>query len=228
MPRPQHPAPDSIIARLLVAADRPTGVRFVGPSVMPVDGDSFVPWSVIHQDARVVAASLQARGLMPGDHVAILGPTSRPLMTIIQGCWLAGIASMVLPLPMRMGSLEAFVESTRVRILHGDAKLVLIDDLLADFYASAPGDPPIERMAAVMPGAPGAPSAQDWVRPNDDPERLVILQYTSGSTSEPKGEMIPDRVLRATIDASCEAAVRTVARGRGAWFDRCDAAAVGS
>ena len=65
-------------------------------------------------------------------------------MTIIQGCWLTGFASMVLPLPMRMGSLEAFVESTRARIHHGDAKLVLIDDQLAAFYEAAPGDPPID------------------------------------------------------------------------------------
>ena len=199
-------ATDSIISRLLVAAERPTGVRFVGQSVQPAEGDSFVPWSEIQRDAQVVAAALQARGLVPGDHVAILGPTSRPLITIIRGCWLAGCASMVLPLPMRMGSLEAFVESTRGRIRHGDAKLILIDDMLAAFYESAPGDPPIEPMAAVLPGAPGAPSPDDWVRPADDPERLVILQYTSGSTSEPKGVMIPDRVLRANIDASCEAA----------------------
>jgi len=34
----------------------------------------------------------------------------------------------------------------------------------------------------------------------------VILQYTSGSTSEPKGVMIPDRVLTANIDASTAAA----------------------
>lgn len=199
-------ATDSIISRLLVAAERPTGVRFVGQSVQPSEGDSFVSWAEIQRDAEVVAASLQARGLVPGDHVAILGPTSRPLITIIRGCWLAGCASMVLPLPMRMGSLEAFVESTRGRIRHGDAKLILIDDMLAAFYESAPGDPPIEPMAAVLPGAPGTPSPDDWVRPADDPERLVILQYTSGSTSEPKGVMIPDRVLRANIDASCEAA----------------------
>ena len=200
------PEPDSIVSRLIAAADRPTGVRFVGQSVQPAEGDSFVPWRQVHDEALVVAASLQARGLVPGDHVAILGPTSRSLMTIIRGCWLAGCASMVLPLPMRMGSLEAFVESTRSRIRHGDAKLILIDDMLAAFYESAPGDPPIEPMAAVLPGAPGAPSAERWERPVDDPERLVILQYTSGSTSEPKGVMIPDRVLRANIDASCEAA----------------------
>jgi fatty-acyl-CoA synthase len=199
------PSTDSIVSRLVAAAERPTGVHFVGQSVMPAEGDPFVPWSQIHEDAKVVAASLQARGLMPGDHVAILGPTSRPLMTIIQGCWLAGCASMVLPLPMRMGSLDAFVDSTRGRISHGDAKLILIDDMLAAFYTASPDDPPIEPMAAVLPGE-GAPSPDAWVRPADDPERLVILQYTSGSTSEPKGVMIPDRVLRANIDASSEAA----------------------
>jgi fatty-acyl-CoA synthase len=197
---------DTIIDRLIAAAVRPTGVRFVGASVAPADGDSFVPWSQIHHDAKVVAASLQQRGLVAGDHVAILGPTSRQLMTAIQGCWLAGIASMVLPLPMRMGSLDAFIDSTRSRIHHGDAKLILIDDLFADFFAPAPGDPPIEPLSAVLPGAADAPAADAWVRPADDPERLVILQYTSGSTSEPKGVMIPDRVLRANIDASCEAA----------------------
>ena len=72
---------------------------------------------------------------------------------------MAGIASMVLPLPMRMGSLEEFVESTRARIRHGDAKLVLIDDMLAPFYEAAPGDPPIAPIGAVLPGAPGVPAA---------------------------------------------------------------------
>ncbi|HEY4608126.1 MAG TPA: AMP-binding protein, partial [Ilumatobacteraceae bacterium] len=81
-----------IVDRIVAAADGPTGVRFVGPSVAPPEGDSFVSWEQIHDDARVVGASLQARGLVPGDHVAILGPTSRNLITIIQGCWLAGIA----------------------------------------------------------------------------------------------------------------------------------------
>ncbi|MFM2070858.1 MAG: hypothetical protein RLZZ623_1121 [Actinomycetota bacterium] len=204
--------PVSIIERLITAADRPAGVRFVGGTLGGTvggnaeNGGGFVSWNQIHAEARVVGAALQARGLVPGDHVAILGPTSRSLITIIQGCWLAGVASMVLPLPMRMGSLDAFIDSTRSRILHGDAKLVLIDDLLAEFFAPAPGDPPIESMGAVLPGAPRQVSGERLEVPDNDPERLVILQYTSGSTSEPKGVMIPDRVLAANIDASCIAA----------------------
>ena len=92
------------------------GVRFVGQSVMGEAGPVVIGWAEIHDDARIVGAALQARGLVPGDHVAILGPTSRDLMTIIRGCWLAGLTSMVLPLPMRMGSLDVFIESTRARI----------------------------------------------------------------------------------------------------------------
>ena len=203
---PQRPRPTgSVIERLEISADAPTGVRFVGQSVAPETGPNFVSWREIHDDARAVGASLQAMGLVPGDHVAILGPTSRALMTIIRGCWMSGIASMVLPLPMRMASIEAFVDGTRARIRHGDAKLVLIDDQLAAFYESAPGDPPILPMNSVLPG-PGQPSGERLEIPPHDPERLVILQYTSGSTSEPKGVMIPDRVLTANVDASCVAA----------------------
>ncbi len=215
---PSSPDTDSIINRLIAATAHQTGVRFVGNSVMPAEGDAFVSWEQLHDEARVVGAALQARGLVPGDHVAILGPTSRSLLTIIQGCWLAGIASMVLPLPMRMGSLDVFVETTRARIRHGDAKLILIDDMLAAFYEAGPTDPPIEPMAAVLPGFAGVPKSDALELPDPDPERLVILQYTSGSTSEPKGVMIPDRVLRANLDASCEAAELGVGEVMVSWL----------
>ena len=36
-----------------------------------------VPWSQVHEEARAVAAALQARGVGPHHHVALLGPTSR-------------------------------------------------------------------------------------------------------------------------------------------------------
>jgi len=195
----------STIERLELAADRETGIVLVGASMLKDGKPVRVPWRQIHDEARAVGAALQARGLNPGDHVAILGPTSRALMTVVRGCWLAGVASMVLPLPMRMGSLEEFVSSTRARIRHGDAKLLLIDDQLAAFYDSVAGDPPTASMGAVLSGAPNVPSGDALELPAPDPERLVILQYTSGSTSEPKGVMIPDRVLSANIDAICAA-----------------------
>ena len=69
-----------------------------------------------------------------------------------------------------------------------------------------------------MPGSPNVPVGDALELPDHDPERLVILQYTSGSTSEPKGVMIPDRVLTANIDACCDAAVLTEGDTMVSWL----------
>jgi fatty-acyl-CoA synthase len=184
-----------LVARIERAADRGHGATFIGK-----DERTFVPWPQLHDDARVIAAGMQARGIQPGDHVAILGPTSRPLVTAIQACWLAGACSVVLPLPMRMGSIEEFVDQTRSRIRNADAALLLLDPDLAPFYEPVEGDPPSVLLPDLMPGK-GRPSPEAFERVPDDLERLAILQFTSGSTSEPKGVMLPQRVLCANLDA---------------------------
>ncbi len=176
----------------------------VGGHVTFVSGDTSVtvPWSEVHQDARALAAALQARGIGPGDHVAVLGPTTRPLVTLIQATWLAGATIMLLPLPMRMGSIDEFVNQTRVRVIKGDAALLVIDEQLADFLQPAPGDPVTVRLDHLAAEAVGPDAFQPV---EADAERLVILQFTSGSTAEPKGVMLPDRVLCANLDAAAEA-----------------------
>jgi fatty-acyl-CoA synthase len=195
MPTP----PTAITRRLERAAASTRGVVFLCGHE-----PERVPFGQLYDEAQAVAASLQQRGIEPGDHVAILGPTSRELVTTVEACWMAGITSMVLPLPMRLASLDEFVQGTRARMIHGDARLLLMDDALAGLYEPAEGDPPIESLAAVQPGQGAAAGA--FAPPPDDPERLVILQYTSGSTSEPKGVMLPDRVLSANLDAISAAA----------------------
>ena len=192
--------PVPITTRIRDTAGRPGGaITFVHH-----DEQTCVSWTQLHEEACVVGATLQQRGVAPGDRVAILSPTTRGLVTTIQACWLVGAASMVLPLPMRMGSLEEFVNGTRARIRHGEAKLLLMDAQLAAFYEEQPGDPPMALLDDVLPGrrSPG-PDRIEIAEP--DPERLVILQYTSGSTSEPKGVMLPDRVLGSNLDAIFEA-----------------------
>ena len=80
------------------------------------EGYDTTTWGETHAAARSLAAVLQARGVTPGTHVAILGPTTRPLITAIQATWLTGGCLVMLPLPMRLGSIEAFVDQTRSRI----------------------------------------------------------------------------------------------------------------
>jgi fatty-acyl-CoA synthase len=169
-------------------------------------GEERVPWARLHEDARAMAAALQARGVGPGAHVGILGATTRPLVTAIEATWLCGATTIVLPLPMRLGSIEEFVQQTRVRVTNADAHLLLVDPDFAPFLDQAPGDPPTVLLDELTgPRGPHG-SASRYERPPDDADALAILQFTSGSTSDPKGVMIPHRTVLANVDAIAEAA----------------------
>ncbi len=166
-----------------------------------VDGDDASPvrWSEVIQDARGVAVGLAAKGVQPGDHVAILGPTTRNLVTTIAATWLAGATVVVLPLPMRMSSIEEFVDQTRRRVLGADTKVLVVDPELAPFLDAHPSDP----ITVGYDDLRGDPSA--FVAPAPDPKALAILQFTSGSTSDPKGVMLPHETVLANVDAIAEA-----------------------
>ena len=181
--------------RIEAGADRGHALTFVTG-----DAHTAVPYRQLLEEARGYAANLQSLGIGPGDHVALLGPTSRPLATAIEAIWLAGATAVVLPLPMRLSSVEEFVAQTRVRITNADISLVLVDPELAPFIEPGPGDPRMVGWDALQPGAGRTPTSA-FERPADDLDRLAILQFTSGSTSDPKGVMLPHRTVGANLDA---------------------------
>ena len=188
----------SVVARIEAAAESAAAVTFLGSAGR--DGRERVPWAELHDDACSVAAALQARGVGPGVHVALLGPTTRSLVTAIQAVWLAGGTLVCLPLPMRLGSIEEFARQTRRRIGNARASLVVVDPDLEPFLAIEPGDPPVVRLDELQG------DAARWERPVDDADRLAIVQFTSGSTDDPKGVMLPHRCVVENIDAIVEGA----------------------
>ena len=190
----------SLIDRIESVAANPKG------QVTFASGDETVTigWDELHRDARVAAAVLQARGVRPGDHVALIGPTTQRLITAIQATWLTGAALVTMPLPMRMGAIDQFISQTRARILHSDTKVVVIDADLAAFIEREPGDPPFITLDELS--APDGPGDDDYQRPRSDPDALAILQFTSGSTSEPKGVMLPHSAVCHNLDGAWSAA----------------------
>jgi fatty-acyl-CoA synthase len=187
-------APDTLAARVAAGAARGHDVTFVSGDVHVT-----VPWSDVHAEAIRMAAAMQQHGVGPGDHVALLGPTTRALVTGIQAVWLAGATLVVLPLPMRMGSLDEFVAQTRKRILDADVRLVAADPDLAAFVTPEPGDPPMVHFGDLTTDA-------ELQVPTPDADAPAILQFTSGSTSDPKGVVLPHRAVCANLDAIAEAA----------------------
>lgn len=196
----QAPA-TTLPGRIAVATSRGGTITFVNGGGPP----ERISWTQVHGEARAVAAALAARGIGPGSHVSLLGPTSRALVTAVQATWLTGATVVVLPLPMRLGSLDEFVSQTRARILGADSALVLADGDLAAFIEPKEGDPPLAVLGDLMAG-PGRPGAADFDPPVIDPDGLAVLQFTSGSTSDPKGVMLSHRVVLANLDGVAAAA----------------------
>ncbi len=205
----------TLVDRIEQAAGVSGSVTFV------VGGDEQrVPWSQLHEEARGVAARLQAGGVGAGAHVSILAPTSRALVTMMQATWLVGGTLIVLPLPMRLGSLEEFVEQTKNRVANADTTVLVVDNDLAPFLgdaASGPDAPPVLLLQdTVNEGIATGPAA--YRRPDIGPDDLAILQFTSGSTSEPKGVMIPHRIICANHDAMISRARMTRADVLVSWL----------
>jgi len=191
---------DSLLNRLEQAATSRRGITFVEPAGTDAYRAERVEWARLHEDARRVAGALQRRGVGPGAHVAMLGPTSRPLVTTIQATWLAGATVVMLPLPMRLASIDEFVAATRTRVQHADVDLLVVDRALAELLDPRDDDPDVVMLDALTS------ERASYDRPKDDHDALAVLQFTSGSTADPKGVMLPHSRVLANMDGATKAA----------------------
>ncbi len=157
-------------------------------------------WQDLHEEAKGFAANLQANGIKQGDHVALLGPTTADFVTSIQAIWLCGATLVILPLPMRLASLDDFIADTKTRIMKAECAAVLVDSDLAPFVETTPDDPPVYSFADLKPG-PDRAKIDNFIRPDYHRDDLLVLQFTSGSTSEPKGVMLANHTMAANLDA---------------------------
>lgn len=154
-------------------------------------------WKDLHARARRVARGLSQRGIGPGEFVATLAPTSPDLVVATMGIWHAGAVPVPLPLPMRLASVEAFIRQTQRRIEAADCRFVLVDPLFWSQVPQVPG-------AAVMPLA--GLEADTELEVGAKPEDLALIQYTSGSTTEPRGVVLTHRNLISSTHGMARAA----------------------
>lgn len=151
-------------------SDRPalTWVPFDGPT------QSWTYRELIHEITST-AAGLQDMGARRGSVVGLL-MDNRPDMAI---GWFAAIASgaSALSINARSGGGEVawIVEHSGASILLADESH---DELARD--SVPPGTHVINTSSAL-------PHGENWSQPDTDPRALASIQYTSGTTSRPKG-----------------------------------------
>lgn len=169
-----------------VTASSPAPVAFL-------DADSVLEecsWAELIDGALARAAALQARGIGRGDRIGLLGFTSREFAETIFATILAGAVVVVMPLPMRLTSQEAFLAGTRLRLSTAQAKLLVLDGFFASLYSAAPGDPDSVTMQELTDG-----DAAAFDPPPLEAEDLAILQFTSGSTADPRAVRLSHRAV---------------------------------
>jgi len=145
-------------------------------------------------DARVrtLAARLQSAG-MAGERVLLLLPSGLDYVVAFLACLAAGAVAVPVFAPARSRHLDRI---TRIATDCG-ARLVVTDSPSLAAVRSH-----VEPLLGHLPGTavwtagdPAPAAGAEWVAPQHDLDGLAYLQYTSGSTSSPRGVMVTNRSL---------------------------------
>lgn len=145
--------------------------------------------------ARARASGLRDLGLRKGDPVALAIPESREFVVTFLGCLLAGIVPVPLYPPVALGKLDAYFKGTGAILRHSRASLLLTTSTIRTLVWPITEEAPrLRDILAVETLRDGSP---DEALPDVAPSDRAFLQFTSGSTSSPKGVIVPHGALTA-------------------------------
>lgn len=167
-----------------------------------VDGENeeaTFTYAQLDRRARAIAARLQATGVTDGQRALLLYQPGLDYVAAFMGCLYAGAVAVPAypPDPFRMERtfprFHAIVtDSTAAAVLTTSTIL----DLAGELFDEHPDLQPLQRLATDdIPDD----AADAWRAPAVDGSTLAFLQYTSGSTAQPKGVMLTHDNLLANL-----------------------------
>ena len=204
-----HHGPARTIAQAIedAAKAEPTrGFRFIPETGVPGFADATggvaaseasYSFHAIERATARIGGAMQALGLRKGDRVALILPGNDDFILCFLGAIRAGIVPVPIYPPMALGQLQAYLDNTRHIVAKSGARALVttakIKALLGTVQAACPA---LEQVVAVE----GIRDSHEPLKPEkitlDD---LAFLQFTSGSTSRPKGVALTHGNLAANI-----------------------------
>src|SRR5271166_2419892 len=166
------------------------------------DPDLRLSYRVLAEQSRAVARGLRQRGVEPGDRVAIMLPTSPEFFFAFFGVLYAGAVPTPIYPPARPSQLAEHLTRQAGILRNAGSSLLIaapeasgVATLLRLQVGSLRGMATVDELAAGS-GAFATPH-----RPQD----IALVQYTSGSTGDPKGVVLTHVNILANIRAVGEA-----------------------
>ncbi len=154
------------------------------------DGDenetSQVTYRELDRRARQIAADLQSQGAV-GERVLVLCPPGLDFLASFFGCLYAGAIAIPVHPPMREHLLPR-VESIIADVQPGYA--LTTSEIEPKIKPAIDGLPGGQALRWTITDSDDTGSEASWVPPQIDGDSIAMLQYTSGSTSAPKGVVL--------------------------------------
>ncbi len=184
MPDPKLVPPTLVEAVKQLARDSTRGFVFVKP-----DGTERVcSFRDIHVEAERRGAHLAARGVAKGDRVAMVIPDGDEFVLSFLGAIFAGAVPVPIYPQLSFKNVEGYPETVAHIARASGAKLLLTTQGTRQYVEPVlPRVETLQEIATVEDLAAPAPGALDV---NVAPDDVAFLQFTSGSTSRPKGVVV--------------------------------------
>ncbi len=164
-----------------------------------------ITYGALHQSAQIVAQNLLAMGLGPRQTVALMLPTSREFFFSFYGVLLAGGVPVPIYPPFRADRIEEYAARQSAILRNAEAR-ILITFRQAETVARLlrPRAPSLATVVnasrlAEKSADTKAPRKGNGYKPKGDD--LAFIQYTSGSTGDPKGVALTHANLLANMRA---------------------------
>ena len=180
--------PETIVALLERAAGFPDcGLRLIDRR----EKASWHSWQCIHARALEVCGGLQELGIRKQDRVALVFPTGPEFFSGFFGVLLAGAVPVPLYPPVRLGRLDEYHERTSAQLTAAGARLALADKMTRRVLGSSIKRARTELGCRVLVDLPKSDARIPDIRAGD----LALVQFSSGTTVEPKPVALSHRAL---------------------------------
>ena len=152
-----------------------------------IESETRITYAELDQRARAIGAILQ-KAAKAGDRALLLYPSGLEYIAAFMGCLYAGVIAVPSYPPKKSQSRQA----RRVQALAADSKpsVVLTSSELKGEIQELQWEQGHEFPQVIFTDAISSDACCEWQEANITAESLAFLQYTSGSTSTPKGVMI--------------------------------------
>ncbi len=185
----------SVAEALDYAAQGETGYNFFN---LRGDVTARLSYKDLRTKAKTLADRLAAR-YERNARVAVVAETSPDFITVFYACQYAGLSPAPMPMPVNLGGKDGYIQQVRLMVEGAKASAVIGPAALREFMEEATRD--VSGVDILDFEALGdLPSKEGAAKPFG-PEDGCYIQYSSGSTSAPKGVIGTQNSVCANLSA---------------------------